>query len=354
MSICLSMIVKNEAHCIERCLASVKPYIDYWIICDTGSTDGTQEIIKNYLSDIPGELHEKEWSDFSTNRNHALELSKDKADYSLVIDADDYFVVDDPQYIKNINLPAYYINFIHGDIRYHRIQLFKNNIGAKYVCVLHEYLEIAPNIPITTLSGCHIHYGANGARSKDPKKYLKDAEVFEKVLKTEPNNARYVFYCAQSYKDAGILDKALDKYLHRLEIGGWEEECFVAGLNAARISEALFFDDKEKIQNIYLKTHNVLPTRAEALCGLAAYYRKHKLFDHAYFYAKNASQIPFPKSGLFLESSCYTWKIQDELSVAAFYTGRKKEFKELLIKLIQNKNIPEKEKNRISFNLNFV
>ena len=40
------MIVKNESKIIKRCLDSVKDHIDYWVIVDTGSTDGTQDIIK--------------------------------------------------------------------------------------------------------------------------------------------------------------------------------------------------------------------------------------------------------------------------------------------------------------------
>ncbi|MGW8788902.1 glycosyltransferase, partial [Heyndrickxia sporothermodurans] len=43
-TICLSMIVKNEASVIRRCLDSVRPLIDTWVIIDTGSTDGTQDI----------------------------------------------------------------------------------------------------------------------------------------------------------------------------------------------------------------------------------------------------------------------------------------------------------------------
>ena len=58
-TVCLSMIVKNEAPVIRRCLASVCPLIDSWVIIDTGSNDGTQEIIREYLRDIPGELHER-------------------------------------------------------------------------------------------------------------------------------------------------------------------------------------------------------------------------------------------------------------------------------------------------------
>ena len=43
--ICLTMIVRNESHIIERCLNSVKGIVDCVAICDTGSTDNTVAII---------------------------------------------------------------------------------------------------------------------------------------------------------------------------------------------------------------------------------------------------------------------------------------------------------------------
>ncbi|HBY69284.1 MAG TPA: glycosyl transferase, partial [Flavobacteriaceae bacterium] len=52
--LCLTMIVKNESAIIKRCLDSVKQHIDYWVIFDTGSTDNTKDLIKDYLSSIPG------------------------------------------------------------------------------------------------------------------------------------------------------------------------------------------------------------------------------------------------------------------------------------------------------------
>jgi glycosyltransferase involved in cell wall biosynthesis len=83
-TVCLSMIVKNETKILHECLDSVHPHIDYWVIVDTGSTDGTQEYIKQYFAEkgIPGELIERPWINFGHNRSEALDLCTGKADYA--------------------------------------------------------------------------------------------------------------------------------------------------------------------------------------------------------------------------------------------------------------------------------
>jgi glycosyltransferase involved in cell wall biosynthesis len=73
------MIVKDEAHVIEKCLSTVEKFIDYWVIFDTGSSDNTKEIIQNRLKNIPGELHVSQWVNFAQNRNQVLELARTKA-----------------------------------------------------------------------------------------------------------------------------------------------------------------------------------------------------------------------------------------------------------------------------------
>src|SRR5438552_18921262 len=86
-TLCLNMIVKDEAHVIRRCLDSVRSHLANWTIVDTGSTDGTQEIIGPHLRDLPGELHERPSRDFGTNRSETIPLPLVKADYILDIDA---------------------------------------------------------------------------------------------------------------------------------------------------------------------------------------------------------------------------------------------------------------------------
>lgn len=84
----LCMIVRNEAHVIERCLSSVRHLLDHWLIIDTGSTDGTQEVVRRAMEGIPGMLYERPWVDFGHNRTEAVQAARVCADYTLLLDAD--------------------------------------------------------------------------------------------------------------------------------------------------------------------------------------------------------------------------------------------------------------------------
>lgn len=91
--ISLSIIVKNEAKVIERMLNTVWPILDYYVVVDTGSTDGTQDIVRRFFEakNIPGEVVDHEWVSFEDARNTALNLVKGKADFGFWIDADETF-----------------------------------------------------------------------------------------------------------------------------------------------------------------------------------------------------------------------------------------------------------------------
>src|SRR5437016_2494606 len=140
-SICLNMIVKNESHVIRHCIASVKPYISSWVIVDTGSTDGTQEIIRNELQDIPGTLYERPWVNFALNRNEALELAKTRADFLLFVDADEIFSPETgfvmPELVADCyDLPSY----VH-ETRSIRTRLVRSLTPFRWEGVLHECLR---------------------------------------------------------------------------------------------------------------------------------------------------------------------------------------------------------------------
>ena len=178
------MIVKNEAAVIERCLRSVQPWIHAWAISDTGSTDGTQNIIRRVMADLPGELIERPWQDFATNRNHALELARRHGDYALIIDADEILEADTGFAWPQLTAPGYLLELTYGDTHYRRVALPKLDADWTWGGVLHEALVSPHAAQAEFLSGLHIRVHSDGARSQRPQeeKFAADAEVLRRAL----------------------------------------------------------------------------------------------------------------------------------------------------------------------------
>ena len=202
-TICLNMIVKNESHIIHELVASVAPLIDSWVIVDTGSTDGTQDLLRRLMAErgIPGELHERPWRNFGHNRSEAIALAQGHADYILVMDADD--VIEGTVDFSRLSHDTYTMRF-HDGITYWRRQLFRNGVPWHYVGVLHEVAMC--DVPFTQahLEGDYrIVSRRLGARNQDPEKYARDAEILLAEVNRNPTDSRSIFYLAQSYRDAG-------------------------------------------------------------------------------------------------------------------------------------------------------
>ena len=85
------MIVRDAAEFVTETLQSVLPYIDEWVIVDTGSVDNTKQVIQNFFDEaqLKGQLVERPWIGFAHNRTEAIALCAGRADYAFMIDADD-------------------------------------------------------------------------------------------------------------------------------------------------------------------------------------------------------------------------------------------------------------------------
>lgn len=348
--VCLNMIVKNESAVIRRCLASIKPLIDYWVIVDTGSTDGTQKIIKNFMKDIPGELHERPWVNFSHNRNEALDLAKNKSQYVLFIDADDLMEIS-PGFVRpNLDKPGYKINIKYAGMSYSRVQLIKNGLDWKWIGVVHEVLVSSHLEDIDTLTGVNMVIIGGGDRSQDPKKYLKDAKLLENALKEDPSSTRYVFYLAQSYRDGGIPELAIKNYERRVDMGGWPEEVFWS-LYEIGVIQASINKTEEEIVKSFTKAFCYHPHRAEPLYRLCHYFRKKENYLAGYLYAKHGLNLTEPQDALFVDSWIYDYGLMLEYSICAYWIGKYEESLSACDKLLANKNLPKcirecAEKNR--------
>ena len=327
-TVCLSMIVKNETKILHECLDSVHPHIDYWVIVDTGSTDGTQEYIKKYFAEkgIPGELIERPWQNFGHNRTEALDLCTGKADYAWMIDADDR-VMGSFKYPngKNLSADAYAIKCGRDNCVWWRNQIFKTGIGWKYVGVLHEYAHCEKQpLRQEKIEGNYYLEARTLGQERNGnvtpvEKYSKDAELLLEALKTDPTNSRYQFYLAQSYFDSQQWDKAIEAYYKRVEMGGWEEECYYSLFRIA-LCEISKNSDWTIVQQKLLDSYDYRPCRAEPLHAIARFLRMNGRPRAAYLFAKEAAQIPYPQHDiLFIDTNVYKWMALDELAATAFY-----------------------------------
>ena len=350
------MIVKNEAPVIRRCIESIRQFIDYVVICDTGSTDGTQDIIRDILKDVPGELHERPWKNFGHNRTECLDLARGKADYILIMDADEILEPQPGFEWPDMDRDCYTQKVDRGESNFASTRFLSGKKPWHYVGVLHEFPECLEQ-PATQghLEGLVNKSPTGGARSKDPLTYAKDAAVLEQGLIDEPNNSRYVFYLAQSYRDSGESIKAYEAYKKRIPMGGWSEEVWYSMLQAAWILE--FLNQPEyMVVAAYLDAYEFRPCRAESLYALGRYYRFRKeKYNSAYMFLHRAAQIPFPvDDSLFVDVGVYQWRLSDELSLAAHHTGRYAEAIQLEKALLECGHLPESEVERIKANIQFA
>ncbi len=323
----LNMIVKNEAAVILRCLASVKPFIHSWVIVDTGSSDGTQQMIRDFMQDVPGQLFERPWKNFGHNRTEALQLAKSSASthtdlppasYLLFIDADETLQVATNFQWPELNHPAYHFECIYNDLRYHRNALVSTQLDWSWVGVLHEYLDAVQPHHWQLLNGLSIFVQHDSARGKDPQTYQKDITLLQQGIQDEPDNLRYQFYLGQSFYDAGLLEQALQAYQKRAAQGGWEEERWMAQLRAAQVQEQLHLPF-ETIFLGYFEAWLTRPQRAEAAYNLSRFCRLKQKYAMACHFAKIACATTQPHDILFIDYSVYRWRALDELSVSATY-----------------------------------
>ena len=366
-NICLSMIVKDEVAVLPRLFRSVKDYIDYYVIVDTGSTDDTIALIRREMHGygIDGEVHERAWVNFGVNRQQALELAVEagKADWLLIIDADEELGVSDPKFYEKLEPGVTYdIEKHHSGTRYavpHLINV--RDTRWKWEAPVHNYLV---NIGGSTRRELRkdvwiIYHPGEGAKSHgltQEQKYLRDAKLLEEDLKQHPDNARSQFYLGRSYKHAGKLQEAYEAYAKRVGMGGWAEEAFMAQLELGRVAAELELPEDAVVREL-MAAFEMRPRRAEPLYELARYFRVKKMYGKSLIFARAGLFTPRPDDYLFVSQEVYEWRLLDELGVSSYWVGNYAEGKtacqEILRRVEQGLEIPEEDLQRIRENLEF-
>lgn len=319
--LCLNMIVKNEAANLLRCLASVAPYVDSYAIADTGSTDGTEDMIRDFFTarGVKGVVKSFPFEDFGQARNAALALAEKQRvlhehDYLLLCDADMELVVEDPGQLAALNAAAYDVPQTASAITYDNVRLVRRDVQAHYVGATHEFLDLR-GAESKRLEGVRFIDHCTGSNRGD--KSERDMRLLKRTLASSPNDARSMFYLAQTLKDLGRHREAVSWYERRAIAGGFAEEAWYSRLMIARCLLEL---KDPTFENAALQAFHERPTRAEPLYTLAHHYREAGKNELAVLFAEAGKKIPYPiDDKLFVEHYIYEHGFDEEISIAGFY-----------------------------------
>jgi len=323
------MIVKNESRIIRRLLESVVGIIDSYCICDTGSTDNTIEIIETFFGEkgIPGKIVREPFVDFAHNRSFALkacESMTENADYLLLLDAD-MILWKHPEYtleqFKNsLTADAYYMFQGSDTFYYKNTRIVKNRKGIYYWGVTHEFVKTPEGTVYGTFDKPNIFIKDIGDGGSKSDKFERDIRLLKKGLEDLPNNDRYTFYLANSYRDHGDYAEAIETYKKRIAIGGWFEEVWHSHYSIGKCYQKL--GDMTNAIYYWLEAYQLFPRRIENLYEIITHYRQTGKNELAYmFYVMALKQYtlhPRPDY-LFLQKDVYDYKLDYEFSIIGYY-----------------------------------
>lgn len=328
-NLCLNMIVKNESRIIRRLLESVAKYIDCYCICDTGSTDNTVQIIEDFFSrqtpPIPGRIIKEPFRDFGYNRTFALKACESiDVKYVLLLDADMIFQPN-PDWTKEdiyrrLTDDVYYLFQGSDTFYYKNVRIVKNRVGMSYWGVTHEYVRTPHGSKYSKFDKNELFINDIGDGGCKADKFERDVKLLLKGLEDEPNNDRYTFYLANSYRDAGQHDNAIATYKKRIALGGWFDEVWHSHYSIGKC-----YRNKGDMANAiywWLEAYNFFPNRIENLYEIIYYYRTHGKNNLAYgilLMADEQRKKNTHNDYLFLQKDVYDYKLDYELSIIGYY-----------------------------------
>ena len=322
------LMIKNESRIICRSISSALKIADAICVSDTGSTDNTVQVLKDFYPtlSIPGKTYQHTWTNFGKNRTQSFldakafceELQWNPAKtYALAIDADMELVVE-PLFNKETDLKGtgYSLTQKAGTLHYINARLLR--LDQPWTCVgcTHEYWD-GPNEGAISDAKLWINDRNDGGCKAD--KFTRDLAMLQEELKEQPTNVRTHFYLAQTLKCLGKHEESIDMYKKRIELGGWYEEVWYSHYMIAH--QYLELKKPEEAEFWALKAQAFNNYRAEALYLLVKHFRIIGQQWKAMHYYYEAKRIQKPVVALFLESEVYDHLLDYEYSVLQFYVN---------------------------------
>jgi glycosyltransferase involved in cell wall biosynthesis len=341
---------KNESKVMRRMLESCYKYIDFWVIQNNGSTDGTEVIVKEFFAEkgIPGVLYDVEegWVNFGWNRDHLIRTCQTidhGCDWILKMDCDETLEVDDNfdwSPLDNKNTESFHIAAVAGTAIYYRAWMYNANLRWGFnhdPCHETVYKIEADGSKNESFSRYDLppgfrQIGFNEGQSwSDPAKFISHALILEEKMIKEGNmltDLYHFWYIGKSYFDA-IPSSAFplkesqqreyarrtiyyfEQYVNYIEKTGQsygiDEMSYMAMLFSAE--SHLFLQNDEAAIVCYKLSEKYAPRRNDHLFGLANIYKRLGRYEEMLAVTSRMMsperKNPFPDYSSFIDTALY-------------------------------------------------
>ncbi len=355
----LVIMIKNEERGIVNTFNSVKDYCSNFVVLDTGSTDNTVTICKEYCTTNNVKLHLKETTfvDFEYSRNELLDFADSvlpKNTFCLLLDCND-------ELRQAQNLVKLISGFKGTQSGFHlkqqwwtgasmetyfNIRMVISHNGWRYKQVVHEYIckpKQKDAIDVTRREDIILFQDRTKDDDKSMKRFKRDKELLYTAHIKNPEEPRVLFYLAQTCSCLQQFHEAYKYYTLRTKYEGFLEEIYQSMYRLGEISQILKHPWEES-ETWYIKAY-AQSNRAEPLYKLAEHYATHNWLGEktdknpqwnlAYTWISQCCKLMFPHHQLlFTEKRTYIYKRWSLYAKVAYNTMRFKEAKEAAIRAL--------------------
>ncbi|MCX6835197.1 MAG: tetratricopeptide repeat protein [candidate division Zixibacteria bacterium] len=202
-SISACLIVRNEERLLPECLESIRDWVDEIIIVDTGSTDTTMDIARQYGARI----FQQPWSsDFSKHRNYSMDQAT--GDWLFIIDADERFFLDDvPGIIDQMGekrFPTFSISVLNVNGNDEKrvtfcnsVRFFRRDLKLRYDGIVHNVLQIPKDVPVLQTRARLKHLGYDLPPEQMKAKFERTLGLLKQQLSNNPDDVFALFNYAE-------------------------------------------------------------------------------------------------------------------------------------------------------------
>ena len=339
VNICI--MVKDAGPGFGDILTQNLPFADRWTILDTGSTDGTIDVIHEVLKGKRYDLYEEPFINFRDSRNRLLDLAGDSCHFNVMLD-DTYVLHGNLREFLGIArgddvADSFTLTIDGGDTLYGSNRVTKPSRGLRYINVIHEVIEANLNVSIPYPGAWIEDVRSEYMTGRTSERKLQDIALLEQMHLNDPSDARPLYYLGDSYLGLKDWEKSLHWFKKRAEMGGYGAELQDALYYVAVLSHHKLDRPWSECHDLYLRCYDADPTRADTIYFIGKHYLDAGMLETGMLYMEKAFSLGMPEIQMSVRKDIYNFHIPNDMLIPCYKTGRYQLGYDAATKIIKHK-----------------